>query len=86
MREVKILEKKEWVQEPYKARKILGLDFWFWMSVVYFVVWLVYWLPHVISQPLPGWTRFSILLLSLGCWMTYTVGTIIVQFRKGGDQ
>ena len=86
MREVKMLEKKEWVQEPYKPLKILGLDFWFWMSILYFIVWLVYWLPLVIRQPLPGWTRFSILLLSLGCWMTFSAGTAIVQFRKGGDQ
>jgi hypothetical protein len=86
MREVKMLEKKEWIQEPYKPHKILGLDFWFWMSIIYFIFWLVYWLPLIIRQPLPGWTRFSILLLSLGCWMTFTVGTTIVQFRKGGDQ
>jgi hypothetical protein len=86
MEELKMLEKKEWVQEPYKPRKILGLDFWFWMSIIYFVVWVVYWLPIVVRLPIPGWTRFSILLLSLGCWATFTTATVIVQFRKGGDQ
>lgn len=85
MRQPKMLEKKEWIQEPHQKRLFLGIDFWFWMAILYLVVWLIYWLPLVLRQPLPGWTKFSILLLSLGCGLTFFVGTAIVQFRKGGD-
>jgi len=85
MRQPKMLEKKEWIQEPHQKRLFLGIDFWFWMAILYLVVWLIYWLPLVLRQPIPGWTKFSILLLSLGCGLTFFVGTAIVQFRKGGD-
>ncbi len=85
MKQLKMLEKKEWVQQPHKKRFILGIDFWFWLALIYLAVWLFYWLPLILRQNLPGGTKFSILLLSLGCWLTYFVGTAIVQFRKGGD-
>ncbi len=80
----KVLEPKEWKQEPYKGVKFLGIDLWFWISILFCILWFIFIARPIFNQELfPTWTKITLLGVSFGAGIPLIVGSYQVQFRKG---
>ena len=80
----KMLEKKEWQQAPYESLKIAGIDIWFWISIIYFVIWAIFIASTIIKQAAwPSWTKITLLFISFGAGVPLLVASWIVHFKKG---
>ena len=79
----KVFEKEDWQQEPYKELKLVGIDIWFILALLYIIIWLAFIALPILSQQLfPVWTKISMLIVSFGAGVPLIVAAYLVQFRK----
>jgi hypothetical protein len=80
----KMLERKEWQQEPYKGLKVAGIDIWFWISIIYYILWGIFIAASIIRQDvLPQGTKLTLLMITFGAGVPLLVAACIVHFAKG---